>query len=224
LHSSPDIIRIPKLADKTERVTVKHHHYWKEKYGSHIGDAGDTAGNAVCEAANGQRRNVKNDVKEDKENKNPRVGYDQVPDLFARREHIAALSIHYRHGKPNYENNRNHNQEADQTERKQDHNRKDVVSHVRSHEPKKANPAKDDDADKRNRDLENKIAIAFLAVLPPGLRDPAAITDNAVSEDETSPRIQPEEEKKKPKAKYGSDNDRRYEPRRSLSARERAFS
>jgi hypothetical protein len=224
LKPSPDIIRIPKLADKTERVTVKHHHYWKQKYGSYIGNAGDTAGNAVCEAANRHSRNVENDIKENKEDKHPRVGYDQVPDLFARREHVAALSIHYRHGKPDNQNNRNHNQEADQAERKQDHNRKDVVSHVGTHEPKKANPSKDDDADKRNRDLENKIAIAFLAILPPWLSDRAAITDNAVSEDKTSTRIQPEDEKEKPKAKYGSDNDRRYEPRRRLSARERAFS
>ncbi len=224
MHPSPDIIRIPKLANKTERVTVKHHHYWKQKYGSHIGNARDTAGNAVCEAANRHRRNVKNDVKEDKEDKDRRVGYDQVPDLFARREHIAALSIHYRDGQPYDEKHRDGDEQADQAGRNQNHNRKDVVSHVGAHETKEANPTKDDDADKRNHDLENKIAITFLAILPPGLSDRTAITNYAVSEDETSTRIQPENEKKKGKAKYDSDDDHRYEPRRSLPAGERAFS
>ena len=99
LHSrrtSPDIVRIPKLPEKTEWITVKHHYHRQKNDCSHIRNTRNTAGDTVSETANDQCRDIENDVEKNEEDENTWVSQDQVPYLFAGRPGIATLAIHYR--------------------------------------------------------------------------------------------------------------------------------
>ena len=65
-HYRPNIIRIPKLADKTERITVEQDHYREQNDSSDIGKTGNAASHTIGETANDHGREIENDIKEDK--------------------------------------------------------------------------------------------------------------------------------------------------------------